>query len=102
MTEAIFNHLWQSTLFALAIGVLTLGFRVNRAKVRYWLWFSASIKFMIPMTGLMALGGYIQSTRPAKPVVMPAVSVAMVQVAEPFPEPSAWPGGPFRPAPEDR
>jgi len=51
MTEAIFNHLWQSTLFALAVGVLTLGFRVNRAKVRYWLWFSASIKFMIPMAG---------------------------------------------------
>jgi uncharacterized protein (TIGR03435 family) len=102
MMESLLNHIWQSTLFAAVAGTLTLACRANRAQVRYWLWFSASIKFMIPMTGLMALGGYIQSTRPAKPVVMPAVSVAMVQVAEPFPEPSAWPGGPFRPAPEDR
>jgi uncharacterized protein (TIGR03435 family) len=99
MTESIFNHLWQSTLFALAVGALTLGFRANRAQVRYWLWFSASIKFMIPMAGLMALGGYIHWTRPAGTTPMPAVSVALVQAAEPFPPPAAWPGGPFRPAP---
>jgi beta-lactamase regulating signal transducer with metallopeptidase domain len=101
MMGSLFNHLWQSTLFAIAAGLLTLGFRRNRAQVRYWLWFSASIKFIIPMAGLMAVGGFIYWLRPAKSA-MPAVSLTMVQVAEPFADPAEWPGGPFRPAPLDR
>jgi len=40
MTGAITNHVWQSTLFAVAAGLLTLVFRRNRAQVRYWLWFT--------------------------------------------------------------
>jgi uncharacterized protein (TIGR03435 family) len=99
MMEALFNHVWQSTLFAIAAALLTLVFRSNRAQVRYWLWFSATVKFLIPMAGLMVLGGYIQWTPAVKRPVMPAVSAVMVQVAEPFPQPAAWPGGPFRPAP---
>jgi bla regulator protein BlaR1 len=100
MMGSLFNHLWQSTLFAIAAGLLTLAFRRNRAQVRYWLWFSASIKFIIPMAGLMALGGFINGIRPAKSA-MPAVSITMVQVAEPFADPALWSGGPFRPAPQD-
>jgi len=42
------NHLWQSTVFAVAAGLLTLAFRKNRAQVRYWLWFSGSVKFFVP------------------------------------------------------
>ena len=37
MIELVGNHLWQSTLFALASGLLTLAFRQNRAQVRYGL-----------------------------------------------------------------
>src|SRR5437762_14032185 len=102
MMGSLFNHLWQSTLFAIAAGLLTLGFRRNRAQVRYWLWFSASIKFLIPMAALMALGGFIHWIRPAKSAAMPAVSITMAHVAEPFIEPAAWAGGPFRPAARDR
>ena len=39
------NHLWQTTLFAGAAGLLTLLLRKNRACVRYWLWIAASVKF---------------------------------------------------------
>src|SRR5262249_43776257 len=44
--DHILNHLWQSTLFALLIGGLTLGFRKNDARVRYWMWFAATVKFL--------------------------------------------------------
>ena len=50
MISELANHLWQSTLFAVAVGLLTLMCRKNHASVRYWLWFSASVKFFIPFT----------------------------------------------------
>jgi len=78
------NHLWQSTLFALIAGLATLAFRKNRAQVRYWLWFSASIKFLIPLALLMSVGSRLQPG--ANRIATPAVSLAIGQVAEPFPE----------------
>ena len=50
------DHLWQSTIFAGAAGLLTVVFRRNGAHVRYWLWFSASLKFFVPFAMLPALG----------------------------------------------
>ena len=44
------DHLWQSTLFAMVVGLLTLAFRRNRARVRYALWFVASVKFLVPFS----------------------------------------------------
>ena len=44
------NHLWQSTLFFVAAWPLTLALRKNRASVRYWIWFAASMKFLIPLS----------------------------------------------------
>lgn len=79
------NHLWQSTLFAILAGLATLAFRKNRAQVRYWLWFSASIKFFIPLALLMSLGSRFEWA-PAANTAAPAVSLAIEQVAEPFPE----------------
>jgi hypothetical protein len=38
MTALLFNHLWQSTLFAGVIAVLALACRGNRAQLRYGLW----------------------------------------------------------------
>jgi beta-lactamase regulating signal transducer with metallopeptidase domain len=57
--SALFDHLWQSTLFAAALGVLTLAFRKDRAAVRYGLWFAASLKFLLPFSALLALGGFL-------------------------------------------
>src|SRR5690349_16851869 len=80
------NHLWQSTVFALAAGLLTVAFRKNRAQVRYWLWFSASVKFLSPLSLLMSLGSYIEWAPAARTIATPAVSSTMVQFTEPFPE----------------
>lgn len=62
----LLNHLWQSTLFAVVAGLLTLALRSNRAPVRYWLWFAASVKFLIPFSLLVMLGSQFE-WRPAHP-----------------------------------
>lgn len=56
---AVGNHLWQSTLFAIAAGVLTLAFRKNHARSRYWLWMTASVKFLIPFSLLTGIGNHL-------------------------------------------
>jgi uncharacterized protein (TIGR03435 family) len=85
MIHHLTNHLWQSTLFAAAAGLLTLAFRKNRAQVRYWLWFSASLKFLIPFSLLMSLGSHLDRGPVVHRIAMqrqaPAVSL---QISEPF------------------
>lgn len=56
MIGALFDHLWQSTLFAALAAALTFLFRRNGANVRYGLWFAASVKFLVPFWLLFALG----------------------------------------------
>jgi len=85
MIGSLTNHLWQSTVFAIAAGVLTLAFRKNRAKVRYWLWLSASLKFFVPFALLMSMGNHLQWTSGAHHVAAPAISYTMEQISEPFP-----------------
>jgi beta-lactamase regulating signal transducer with metallopeptidase domain len=53
---ALLDHLWQSTLFAGAAGLLTLALRRNGARARFWLWFAASLKFLLPFAVLAGLG----------------------------------------------
>src|SRR3982751_2007405 len=65
MIAALLDHIWQSTLFAGAAGLLTLAFRRNHAALRFWLWFAASIKFLVPFAALAALGGYLSRQYPA-------------------------------------
>jgi uncharacterized protein (TIGR03435 family) len=82
MLPAIFNHLWQSTLFAGMAGLLTLALRKNDARLRHSVWFAASMKFLIPISLLMSLGGaipwhsapHIVATSTNAVVVMDAVS----------------------------
>jgi len=77
MTPAIFNHLWQSTMFAGAVGLLSLAFRSNRARLRYGLWFAASIKFLVPFAVLTSVGSLLEwreaPIRIATVVASPAV-----------------------------
>jgi uncharacterized protein (TIGR03435 family) len=56
LAPAVGNHLWQSTLFAAAAGLLTLTLRKNHARARYWLWLAASLKFLVPFSALVAMG----------------------------------------------
>jgi bla regulator protein BlaR1 len=95
MVEELTNHLWQSTLFAVAAGLLTLAFRKNRAPVRYWLWFSASLKFFVPFGLLIGLGGRLWQMPAGQSVAAPAVSFAVEEITQPFARAlSATPAGP--------
>jgi bla regulator protein BlaR1 len=55
MPHALIDHLWQSTLCAIAAALLTLALRDNKARVRYWVWFAASVKFAMPFSLLILL-----------------------------------------------
>ena len=86
------NHLWQSTLFAAAVGLLTMGFRQNRARVRYALWLAASLKFLIPFSLLVAIGSQMHlRTTPITAPVAPLTFVVQ-QIGQPFvPAPAPMP-----------
>ena len=53
------NHLWQSTLFLGIVALLALLLRKNQARIRYWLWMTASAKFLIPFSLLVSLGSHL-------------------------------------------
>lgn len=78
------NHLWQSSLFAAGVWLATLLLRKNQARVRYMLWLSASIKFLIPFSLLIGLGGFLPkpSHTPKEPYAA-LYSTADV-IAQPF------------------
>jgi bla regulator protein BlaR1 len=78
----VVNHLWQSTLFALAAALLALTLRRNRAEVRYMLWLAASVKFLVPFAALLAIGGQIPWR--TAPLPQPDLSFVMDVVSEPF------------------
>ena len=90
MTLSIFlsllaNHLWQSTVFALAAGLLTLALKKNQARTRYWIWWIASVKFLIPFSLLVSVGSYFSwRTAPAVPTEGSASALVIEQIAQPF------------------
>jgi bla regulator protein BlaR1 len=90
MIGEITNHLWQSTVFAFAIALLALAFRKNRAEVRYWLWLSASLKFLVPFSLLIGVGVQVWNALPSENIAThaagPSVSQTAVEIIQPFPE----------------
>src|SRR6266436_2043144 len=83
LPPALGNHLWQSTLFAIMAGLLTLILRKNQARVRHWLWLAASVKFLIPFSLLVGIGNHLGwSTAPAKEYT--ALSYLMDEISQPF------------------
>ena len=67
------DHLWQSTVFAVAVGLLTFAFRRNGAHVRYWLWLAASVKFLVPFALLIAIGSRVPWTPTSPPATIVGV-----------------------------
>jgi beta-lactamase regulating signal transducer with metallopeptidase domain len=65
MIGAIAAHIWQSTLFAGAALLLALMFRANQARVRYWIWLTGSLKFLVPFALLTSLGSHIHIWAPS-------------------------------------
>jgi bla regulator protein blaR1 len=76
------NHLWQSTLFAAVVTLVTLVLKNNRAQVRYALWLAASMKFLIPFALFVTIGSQLG---PHKVHTAQLVfASAMQQINEPF------------------
>ena len=82
MIEPLIDHLWQSTLCVLAAALLTLAFRKNGAKVRFFIWLGASVKFLVPFSVFVWLGKYLRWE--AAPSLPPnsGFSILMGQIAE--------------------
>jgi beta-lactamase regulating signal transducer with metallopeptidase domain len=92
---ALLDHLWQSTLFALPLGALTLLLRRHAASLRFWLWFAASVKFLMPFSLLMAMGAAVPLA--VAPMLPDGPTLEVLQnTAAPFtnaPAPSVVPDG---------
>jgi beta-lactamase regulating signal transducer with metallopeptidase domain len=85
MIALLLNHLWQSSLCVGGAGLIALALSRNGANVRFWLWFAASIKFLVPFAVLTALSAYFLAP------VVPPMAVPTVRLIEPLVEPLARP-----------
>jgi bla regulator protein BlaR1 len=88
VAPAVGNHLWQSTLFAVVAGLLTLILRKNQARARYALWLTASLKFLIPFSLLVGIGGHVAWVR-ASDGIETGLTFAMDELSQPFTQPTA-------------
>jgi bla regulator protein blaR1 len=53
------KHLFQSTVFVAAMALITFVLRGNKARIRYWAWFIASAKFLVPFALFTVAGNRI-------------------------------------------
>lgn len=88
VAPALGNHLWQSTLFVIAAWLLTLLWRKNHARTRYWLWLAASIKFLVPFSLLVSIGNWFAAPR-VLTETNGGFSSALYQFSQPFTQASA-------------
>jgi len=86
MIALLLDHLWQSSIFTGAVALLILALRRNGADVRFWLWFAASMKFLVPFAAVTALGVFFLPPIVA-PVAAPTVKMAL-PIAKPFSVPA--------------
>jgi bla regulator protein blaR1 len=85
MSQALIEHLWQSTWFALAAALVTRALRNNAARIRYGVWFAASVKFLVPFSLLLGLGGLLQWRHTSAAPAIPASLVSTLrQVTAPL------------------
>src|SRR5262249_16646522 len=61
--------------------------RENHARVRYWLWLAASVKFLIPFSALVALGSYLSIAHTAAGTNA-ALYIAVEEGNQPFSQPT--------------
>jgi uncharacterized protein (TIGR03435 family) len=84
-TAALVNHLWQSTVVVLIAWLLALILRNNHARMRYWVWMIASVKFLVPFSLLIAAGEGLRRQL-AAPFQRPVLAAVMEQITQPFPQ----------------
>ena len=83
MMGELANHVWQSTVFAVAAAIVAIALRRQQARVRYGLWLTASLKFLVPFAPLIDAGGRLAWPASA-PAIARSVSAAAAQASEPF------------------
>src|SRR5215475_1866043 len=74
------NHLWQSTMVVGAAALLALALRNNGACIRYWVWFTAAVKFLIPFSLLIAIGHQFEWRTPPPAAQRPISTVAEITI----------------------
>jgi bla regulator protein BlaR1 len=79
---ALIGHLWQSTWFAATVWLATLALRRHGARLRYWLWTAASLKFIVPFSWLIGIGAQF-GWRTAPVMARPAAAFVTRQVLAP-------------------
>src|SRR6185312_11320766 len=82
----LLDHLWQSTLFAAAAALLALALRRHRAQVRFWVWFAAAAKFLLPFAAIAWGAGWMAAHLHAQAPEPPRLELAR-QVLEPMTAP---------------
>ncbi|MGH9574740.1 MAG: M56 family metallopeptidase [Candidatus Acidiferrales bacterium] len=83
IAPALENHIWQSTAFVAVAWLLAFALRKNQARTRYWIWFAASMKFLLPFSLLFAIGSYLRPVHVVVTVSAP-IAVTVQQMAQPF------------------
>jgi bla regulator protein blaR1 len=82
--SAVGDHLWQSTMFVVACGVLSVFLRRSHARVRHGLWLTASVKFLIPFSVLVSVGSRWAWTPSSPAQSRVAIYSAIDEVSRPF------------------
>jgi hypothetical protein len=77
------NHLWQSTFVAGVAALMALALRKNSARVRYWVWFAAAVKFLIPFSIFISIGHQFEWRILPAPIVQGPIS-AVTEISMPF------------------
>ena len=80
------NHLWQSTAVLLLAWLLSLLLRSNSARVRYAIWMTASIKFLVPFAFLSSIGVH-WATPGQSSQVGPSLFVFVEEISQPVRQP---------------
>jgi beta-lactamase regulating signal transducer with metallopeptidase domain len=94
MIAFIAVHLWQSTLVVIAAWLLAQACRNNAAAIRYWIWFSASAKFFVPLALLQWLGdGFGRSLAEPLPLAPALIEAANAIFIPSVPDSLAIPEG---------
>lgn len=82
---AIGNHLWHCTVLATLAALLAVALRSYQAKVRFWIWFIASAKCLVPFSVLISFGartGY--SPDMGRKLNVPSAPPLALRAAQPF------------------
>jgi bla regulator protein blaR1 len=80
---ALLSHLVQTTLMVLVAWMATLVLRTNRPCVRFWIWFLASAKFLLPFSILVNAGDWLRRAV-AAPFQEPAVTELIRRIPLPL------------------